>query len=387
MFKLTQNRRVGFFIISILIIVMMSLCAQAAKKSTATKKTKLKSKLGGIQHQIREVKYKIEQKKDEQRTVTGQLTAVECKLDNAQSSVNDNSLKLQDVKTKLALTIDRLNHTKRRLARRQNLFTRRIVDIYEGEDLNYANVVLGSTDMWTFLTRAYYLKQILNSDTMLIRQIREDKDEIEKDKCEQLRQVSKISSLQTQLESERNQVASLADQKRNQLDKIENSKDLMEQALDELEQQSQEIEDQIRRIQQTPMGRKRYARAFTGGLSLPCSGRISSGFGYRVHPITHVYKLHTGVDICVPMGTPLHAAANGTVIMAGWYGAYGYAVIIDHGGGVQTLYGHCSHLLVRPGQDVKRGEVIAKSGSTGYSTGPHCHFEKRINGKPVNPGG
>ncbi|NLN77221.1 MAG: M23 family metallopeptidase, partial [Armatimonadetes bacterium] len=107
----------------------------------------------------------------------------------------------------------------------------------------------------------------------------------------------------------------------------------------------------------------------------------------RVHPITGVYKLHTGIDIPCPVGTSVRAAADGTVIIAKWMPAYGYGVVLDHGGGVQTLYGHNSRLCVSVGQNVKQGDTIAKSGNTGYSTGPHLHFEKRVNGRPVNPGG
>lgn len=116
--------------------------------------------------------------------------------------------------------------------------------------------------------------------------------------------------------------------------------------------------------------------------------RISSPFGYRTHPVTHeVGKLHTGVDFAVPQGTSIHAADSGTVIVAEWYSGYGYCVIIDHGGGVWTLYGHIREggIKVSQGQRVERGQKIAESGSTGRSTGPHLHFEVRINGTPVNP--
>lgn len=365
------------------IVVGLQVCAIGAKKKPA----QLKNKLGSVRKQIKQVRYKIHLKENEKRTVTGQLSIVEAKLDDAQDRLNSNNIKLFDAQIDLKATIDRLGKAKQRLIRRQTLLKRRIVDIYEGDDLNYVDVVLGSTNMWTFLSRAYYLQQILKADTSLISQVRALKASIEADKARQSRRVAQIGSLQVQLVSERNQVSSLADSKQQQIDHIEHDTKLMEQALAELEAESQAIEEQIRRIQNTPAGRKRLARAFHGGLSFPVSGRISSGFGYRVHPITHVYKLHTGVDIPVPTGTPVHAAADGTVIVAGWMPAYGYEVVIDHGGGVSTLYGHNSRLLVSVGQDVKRGQVIAKSGSTGYSTGPHCHFEKRVNGHPVNPGG
>ncbi len=122
-----------------------------------------------------------------------------------------------------------------------------------------------------------------------------------------------------------------------------------------------------------------------GILGWPLNGGVSSGFGYRVHPISGVRKLHTGLDISGGSGTPIVAAGSGTVIWAGWYGGYGNTVIIDHGGGLTTLYAHQSSLNVSSGSSVSGGSVVGYVGSTGYSTGPHLHFETREYGTPVNP--
>jgi len=391
--QLTKQLDKRIFVIAVIVlaaVLLVSVGAFAGKKaSKKPSKVVLKSKLGNVQQRIREVRYKIQIKESERRTVTGQLSAIERDLSDAQEHLFDNKIKLFDAQTDLDATIKRLAVTKRQLTRRQNLLTRRIVDIYEGEDLSYMDVVLGSTNMWTFLTRSYYLQQIIHSDTSLISDIRDLKASIERDKAHQTQRVTQISALQTKLEQERNQVASLADKKQKQLDTVEHDKQLMEQALDELEQESHKIEDQIKQIQNAPVGKngyQGYERKFNGGLLFPCTGRVTSPFGYRVHPITGVYKLHTGVDISVPIGTPIHAAGDGKVIIAGWNRAYGYMVIIDHGNHVSTLYGHNSHLLVSVGEIVHQGQVIARSGSTGFSTGPHCHFEKRVDGAPVNPG-
>ena len=345
----------------------------------------LTTKQKTIERKLRQTKKKIAQKKGEKRTVLGQLNSTELELESAQSLLANNKFKLLSAQADLDAIVERLDRAKRRLARRQDLLAGRIVDIYEGEDLSYVNVVLGSDDMWTFLTRSHYLQRILESDTRLIEQIKEDKAAIEADKARQAERVAEIQSIQLRLEAERNRISSLADNKRKQLDAIENSIELYEKACDEYLAQSRAIGAEITRAQGTAKGRVRYAKPFKGGLIRPCSGRISSPFGYRVHPITKVYKLHRGVDIAARVGTSMKAAADGVVTISGWRGAYGYTVVIDHGGGVSTLYGHCSRLLARVGDEVRQGDTVARVGSTGLSTGPHAHFEKRMNGRPVNP--
>lgn len=375
------DRRIRLIALVVLATVALApVCAFAAKKKPA-----LTNQLVRIKQKKKDLQYKLHLKEGEKRTVTGQLAAAEQRLDDAQDKLTSNESKLDNAKIDLGNTVRRLTLAKHQLARRQALLQRRVVDIYEGDNLNYIDVVLGSTNMWTFLSRTYYLQQIIKADATLIAQVRALKKSIEEDKARQAQRVAEIDSVQKQLVVEHDEVKSAADSRQKQLDSIEHDANAMERALAELEQESQAIEDQIRRIENTPEGIKRSARAFHGSLMCPVSGCVTSSFGYRVHPITHKYKLHTGVDLAAPMGTPVHAAADGTVTIAGRMPAYGLEVVIDHGGHVSTLYGHNSRLLVSVGDVVKRGQVIAKSGSTGWSTGPHVHFEKRVNGKPVNP--
>jgi murein DD-endopeptidase MepM/ murein hydrolase activator NlpD len=122
-----------------------------------------------------------------------------------------------------------------------------------------------------------------------------------------------------------------------------------------------------------------------GELTWPVHGRLSSKFGWRLHPILHEHKMHSGIDIAVPEGTPIHAAAPGRVIFAGRKGGAGLAVIVDHGGGRRSQYCHCSKLEVGEGDPVTRDQVLALAGSTGLSTGPHVHFTLTENGRPVDP--
>lgn len=122
-------------------------------------------------------------------------------------------------------------------------------------------------------------------------------------------------------------------------------------------------------------------------MVFPVNASITSTFGTRVHPILGYRRFHAGIDFGAASGSPIWAADSGVVIFAGWYGGYGRAVIINHGDGITTLYGHASQVYVAEGQTVEQGQAIAAVGSTGLSTGPHLHFEVRQNGNPVNPAG
>jgi murein DD-endopeptidase MepM/ murein hydrolase activator NlpD len=121
------------------------------------------------------------------------------------------------------------------------------------------------------------------------------------------------------------------------------------------------------------------------GMRLPVSGRVTSGFGTRFHPILGYQRFHAGLDLAATLGSPIKAAADGRVVSAGWHGGYGRLVAVMHGGGIETLYGHMSQIAARPGETVRQGQVIGYVGSSGLSTGPHLHYEVLKNGRPVNP--
>jgi murein DD-endopeptidase MepM/ murein hydrolase activator NlpD len=162
---------------------------------------------------------------------------------------------------------------------------------------------------------------------------------------------------------------------------VESQKAAYKRALDNLVAESNSIEAFLRGLQKG----QHVVQGFGGYLKWPVSGPITSPFGWRIHPIYHYRSFHTGIDIGVPVGTRVKAARRGTVVYTGYKGAYGLVVIIDHGGALATMYAHLSRVFVRPGQYVGTLAVIAASGNTGWSTGPHLHFEVRSDGVPVNP--
>lgn len=364
-----------------LVLVTSQLVMGTRSTSNPPSRSSLNRDLRRLNNRIKNVQSKLRRTKHEKRSISNLLVATQRRLDSAQDKVTRNKIELLNAQGKLRIISARLDRKEREFKRRSELLSDRIADVYEGSDIGYLEVLLGSRDMQTFLSRGYYIKQIVASDVELVDQIKKDKEQIERDKKSQDNEVKRVASIQEQLIRERDNVSNYADDKQAELDTVEHDLVLYERMLAELAAESDRIESQLQRYQ----SKGNYKQTFTGGLIMPVSGRISSKYGYRIHPITGKRSLHTGVDIACPSGTSIKSAANGEVVQAGWMGAYGNAVIIDHGGYVSTLYGHNSKLLVKVGDKVKQGQVIAKAGSTGWSTGPHCHFEKRVHGKPVNP--
>lgn len=343
--------------------------------------------------------------------------------------------KIASTEKSLTVTATELDDAEARVASREKLLESRVRLMYTDGAVSYLDVLLSSTSFSDFLDRADSLKMIVDQDQDLLVQHKLDKQTVIAKKQELEGQYATAKQLYTDLEAQRSMLKEKEAEKQELIayydEEIENSEVIsaeQDAKLVELASSRSALEAQKDKIKAEEAARraaaakaeaqrraavaaakaaeKAKASKSSGGDSSSVASaedysggdgpylrpvgyaRISSPFGYRTHPVTHeVGKLHTGIDFAVPQGTSIHAADSGTVVLAEWYSGYGYCVIIDHGGGVWTLYGHIREggIKVSQGQRVERGQTIAESGSTGRSTGPHLHFEVRINGKPVNP--
>ena len=306
--------------------------------------------------------------------------------------------------------VARLTRTEDHLASRRNLLAARLRENYERHQATYAQVLIQSRSVHELLTRQYYVHKIVHSDATLVEDIASDVHSIQKDKKALEEQQREERVLAGQFESQKAVYAVDLGKKQSLLKSAVEVREQAQDELDELESESNAMTSRIRELSEVLRQRQEALRreairrqqaggkapsdedqsgqlptVFRGHFIRPVPGRITSGFGMRFHPILHVRKLHTGVDFGAPYGTPIHAAAAGVVLLAGYTRGYGNCIIIDHGGGIATLYGHCSSLGVSEGQSVKQGAVIGRVGATGYATGPHLHFEVRKNGVPVQP--
>ncbi|NJM65223.1 MAG: peptidoglycan DD-metalloendopeptidase family protein [Acaryochloris sp. RU_4_1] len=251
--------------------------------------------------------------------------------------------------------------------------------------------LLQSQTLEELLERRYQLQLVYKSDRQRLLALKAAKDKISDKKLLAEIQKNQIALLSEQLLQQKAGYTAQATVQSELVTRLNTDRLALEAAEQQLAQDSSSIANVIaQRIAEQQVAFRTdtpgYQRVLgTGQMVTPVNGPITSNFGYRQHPILGSSRFHAGTDFGVPQGTPILAADSGTVIVAEWYGGYGNAVIIDHGNGLTTLYGHCSELYVSVGQGVQRGQTIAAVGSTGLSTGPHLHFEVRQQGEPVEP--
>jgi murein DD-endopeptidase MepM/ murein hydrolase activator NlpD len=291
-----------------------------------------------------------------------------------------------------------LNAARKSLKLHDDLLKHRLVDVYEHGDMGYLSVLLASNSFSDFVERWEDLRLLIAANQ---RAVKERRTAERKVAGAQADLESTQAALQQQEEAQRraqnqldtlaqerqNLVAVAAEQRKHVADEVADMEDLS--ATQEAQLQALIVERQRELEAQREAARRAAGIVGTesapGVLSWPVSGTITSPFGYRQNPFGGAPDFHPGLDIAAPMGTTVTAAASGTVISAGWYGGYGNYILIDNGGGMATGYGHLSQIFVSNGQQVQKGQAIGAVGSTGRSTGPHLHFEVRINGKPTDP--
>lgn len=254
-------------------------------------------------------------------------------------------------------------------------------------------LLLQSSNLNDFLDRRYRLKQVYTADRAMLLDLDAHSAEIlaQQEGVEQ--QKNDISLLRQQLMASREQYTEQLQQQSATMTRLRENRGALSAAIKQLDSDSDKVTELIlQRVAAADAAESKIAREEalraarnSGKMLMPSRGPITSQFGSRFHPVLGYSRFHAGTDFGAEQGSPIQAAETGVVIFAGWYGGYGNAVIVEHGDGLTTLYGHASRLNVREGQTVKKGDVIAAVGTTGLSTGPHLHFEVRRNGEPVDP--
>lgn len=365
-----------------------------------------------LDDQVQDLQGQIDSSRLEQENWQQVIEDVSAKLKQIQADLDAANARLQGIRNKQAEINAQIAQTQNEIVKmeaylktRQNVLNRRVRAIYMHGQLNYLEVILGANSFSDFANRVELLKRIIRSDYNLILEIQKQKAAIEAKKAQLEEDKRQLDALAAEAEKTQKEIAAKKAEQQKVLDAAKSNKAAAAQMEQDLNAQLASVRNLIQqRLAAAEAARQAAQQAAesdnggsggsddnyvqgTGAMSWPCSGPITSPFGYRTHPIFGTTIFHAGIDIGVDYGTPIHAADSGVVVYSGWISGYGNAVIIDHGGGVSTLYGHNQSLAVSEGQSVSKGSVIAYAGSTGNSTGPHCHFEVDVNGSPVNPMG
>ena len=342
-----------------------------------------KAELEDIQQQMDAKDAQREQTKQEignavERLVAAQNELAEAKRKLAEIEGRQHALEIKIRQNEAALKAKEADYNKTR-----KVYEKRLRDIYENGQVNYIDVLLGSTDFRDFASRMYLLQRVIRRDFNLIDTLNTQKQALEHQKTILDDNKRELDAIHAEATAEQKIIAQKTVERQALYEQALAEKAKLDAEYEELQRNSQEITAMIQRMEEE--GRLAAQAHGSGQFMWPVNGEITSPFGWRVHPIWGTQIFHAGLDIGADYGEPVHAADSGTVVYAGWMGGYGNAVMIDHGGGLVTLYGHNSSITVGEGQQVGKGETIALAGSTGNSTGPHCHFEVRVHGEVTNP--
>ena len=369
-------KRKSRFAMIVAILLMLTFVVETSLASAATL-SQIRNNIKNKQQELNESRAKEKSLGDQVNSLEQQINSKQSDIDELEASISEAQAKLETLEEELAAAEEKVN------TQNENL-NARLRNMYKNGSVGFIDVLMDSGSFSEFLNNLSLVEKVYTSDQDVLEELQKAYDEIDAKKKEIETLQAELSESKATMEEQKSSLE--ADKASVEKKKSEIAADSAEtqRELDKLEADAQALTSSIRNS-----GSSSSSSKYNGGIMawpVPSCHTVSSGYGGRIHPTTGKYKFHGGLDIPGSYGSAIVAANSGKVIWAGNRGdSYGNYVIIDHGGGVSTLYGHSSKVLVSTGQRVSRGQRIANVGSTGRSTGPHCHFEVRINGSRVNP--
>lgn len=344
--------------------------------------SKKKDELEAAQQNIKDSKNQLEQVEAEKAQLEKEVDALDRKIINAEEKLlaieNDMEIKkvqVQKAENELADAIKKKEYqyeaTKERMAQ-----------MYKNKKSGYIELIFSSGSLGELLNRTKYIKVISEYDNQLLEEYEQQEKVIENKKQTLEQEEAEIKKLYANQSSAMKELESMRADKNAKIKAKDSKANSLNAEIDEMEAISKQLEKDIKRLTENSTVK------YSGGkFEWPVPGyyRISSEYNPRENPVLKIPEFHQGIDIPAPYGKRVNAAANGKVIVAGWVNGFGNTVMIDHGSGIVTIYGHNSSVVVDVGDQVSKGQQVAKIGSTGRSTGNHCHFEVRINGSHTSP--
>lgn len=335
-----------------------------------------------IQAEIDRKSAALDANKAQQKRLLTEISTLDRSIRTTEKELDSIEARLKMTGKQLAEATTALHDAEVRLGERSDLLSRRISFIYEHGTVSYLQVLLNSTSFSDFLERLNMLRQIVAGDASLLLQVKQEREDYAAKKVLYEQRKAEYEELLAETETKKKGLEVKVAEREGKLSLLAKDAKQLEASIDDLNDMSDIIEQALKKLSGT--GGSHTDRSQIK-MMWPVSGRITSEYGNRYHPILHKWKLHTGVDLAASSGTRIAAAEDGIVITATYLSGYGNTVMIDHGVGVVTLYAHQSKIAVKKGDKVRKNDLIGYVGSTGYSTGPHLHFEIRVDGATINP--
>ncbi len=321
-------------------------------------------------------------KKEKKDTLT-QIDNLDKQITSTENTIDSLENDIKDLEKEISVAEENIAYAEKQYEIKNELGKQRLASYYVDGTISYWEILFSSNSLSDFMYRKKMLDSIMEHDNELLNEIDDERKSIESQKTQLEENKTVCENKKIEAEEKKLALDETKSVRTEYLADLTTSEKTLSDSIDKLQAQADQLVEQIKAASSSNT-------KYTGGtMTWPLPGyyTITSPFGNRLHPVLKVYKMHTGIDIAGSgcNGKNVVAANDGTVITAGWISGYGNTVVIDHGGGITTLYGHSQKLLVKKGQKVKKGDPIMLVGMTGYATGPHLHFEVRENGKYVNP--
>jgi len=382
-YGITGAKRFVFTVAVLLALTSLPLSSgvyAADTPSSGTTADDLKNNLSDVQDQLSTAQGEYDSAVKELKGLDASIKTLEGQIKDTQNDIDALQVQIDENNALLQSLLEQIVTLEAEITDQNSQLNKRLRVMYETGDQSILSVLLSSESFVDFLSNIEMVQRIHESDKAFLAELQTKLDDIEAKKAEAEQIQATLDTQNTELHDKQDKQnadkASLAAAQK----RVQSIKDQAAADVDRLEKESVKIKNELANMT------SQWGDYAGGQMAWPVIGPITSPFGMRIHPITGQYTMHTGIDIGVSSGTPVHAAADGIVYFAGWNtGGYGNLVMIDNGSGIVTMYAHNSSFAVSKGQVVSRGDVIAYSGSTGNSTGPHVHFEVRVNGVPQNP--
>lgn len=383
--SLTKAKYLCQFLAVLVLEASFSVCVASTSSVSTDNRNETKTRLTQLEKRKREFHERVKQVRKKEQLALLRLHNIQTKLNATRGVLTHHKKELRTTEHKIGETEEKLEKNKSTEETLSDQAKDRLKEIYEGQRLSFLEMLFSVDSLQLLLDRYYFQERIVEQDKRLLQDLR-TKAALLSQKKEQLGdKANKLGSLVSEFAKKAMAIAKEKFDQEQVAQRLRTQRTFYEQAEKQLALESQRLETQILEMENSNRQTTKNMATGSGRMAMPLAAQVTSPFGWRRHPIFGVRKFHTGIDLAGPNHSTIRAADSGNVLYTGWYGGYGKVAIISHGNCMATLYAHMSRIAVAAGQNIRKGDVLGYEGSTGFSTGPHLHFEVRVNGKPNNP--